>query len=91
MQPSIGPTVLRNLPSVFFGCEVLAAEGIEAYVAFLKGIGCPTRLAEVGIGDGLFEQYAKDAALVVRDKQGRLLGRPPLSTDDIVEILRSAL
>ena len=71
--------------------EVLAAEGIEAYVAFLKGIGCPTRLAEVGIGDGLFEQYAKDAALVVRDKQGRLQGRPPLSTDDIVEILRSAL
>lgn len=68
-----------------------AAKGIDAYAAFLKELGCPTRLAEVGIGDELFEQYAKDAALVVRDQEGRLLGRPPLSTDDIVEVLRSAL
>ncbi len=68
----------------------LATEGIDAYVAFLKEIGCPTTLSEVGIGDELFEQYAKDAALVVHDADGNLLGRPAMSRDDIVEVLRSA-
>lgn len=69
----------------------LAREGIDAYVDFLREIGCPTRLSDVGIGDELFEQYARDAVLVVRDEEGRLLGRPPMSKDDIVEVLRSAL
>jgi alcohol dehydrogenase YqhD (iron-dependent ADH family) len=69
----------------------LATEGIDAYAAFLKDIGCPASLSEVGIGDELFDQYAKDAALVARDGDGNLLGRPPMSRDDIVGILRSAL
>ncbi|GFO67782.1 NADH-dependent alcohol dehydrogenase [Geomonas limicola] len=69
----------------------LAMEGINAYVLFLKEIGCPTTLAEVGIGDELFEQYAKDAALVVHDEEGNLLGRPPMNEKDIVEVLRTAL
>lgn len=70
---------------------ILAMEGIDAYVAFLKGIGCPTTLSEVGIGDELFEQYAIDAALVVHDADGNLLGRPAMSKKDIVEVLRTAL
>lgn len=65
--------------------------GIDAYESFLKEIGCPTRLSDVGIGDELFEQYAKDAALVVHDDQGRLLARPPMTREDIVGMLRSAL
>ncbi|WP_419787264.1 iron-containing alcohol dehydrogenase [Pseudodesulfovibrio sp.] len=69
----------------------LATEGIDAYAAFLKEIGCPARLSEVGIGDELFDQYAKDAALVARDGDGNLLGRPSMSRDDIVGMLRSAL
>lgn len=66
-------------------------EGIEAYEGFLKEIGCPTALSEVGIGDDLFDQYAKDAALVLHDDQGRLLARPPMTQEDIVGVLRSAL
>lgn len=69
----------------------LGMEGINAYEIFLNEIGCPTKLAEVGINDELFEQYAKDAALVVRDENGKLLGRPPMTTEDIVEVLKSAL
>jgi alcohol dehydrogenase YqhD (iron-dependent ADH family) len=69
----------------------LGMEGIDAFVEFLRSIGCPTRLSEVGIGDELFEQYAEDAKLVVHDGNGNLAGRPPLTKDDIVEILRSAL
>jgi alcohol dehydrogenase YqhD (iron-dependent ADH family) len=69
----------------------LAAEGIDSYVAFLKEIGCPTALSEVEIGDALFEEYATDATLVVRDENGNLLGRPAMTKDDIIEVLHSAL
>jgi alcohol dehydrogenase YqhD (iron-dependent ADH family) len=72
----------------------LGIKGIDAYEAFLREIGCPTRLSEIGdsgIGEALFEQYAKDAALVVRDGNGNLLGRPPMTKEDIVNVLHSAL
>jgi alcohol dehydrogenase YqhD (iron-dependent ADH family) len=69
----------------------LGTKGIDAYVDFLREIDCPTRLGEVGIGDELFEQYAKDAALVVHDAEGRLLGRPPMNMEEIIGVLRDAL
>jgi len=68
-----------------------ALQGIDRLEAFLKSIGCPTKLSEVRIGDDLFDQYAADAALVLRDESGNLLGRPPMSREDIVWVLRSAL
>jgi alcohol dehydrogenase YqhD (iron-dependent ADH family) len=68
----------------------LGMEGIDAYVDFLRDIGCPTRLSELGIGDELFDQYAKDAVLVVHDDQGRLPGRPPMHLDNILDVLRLA-
>jgi len=69
----------------------LAMEGIEKFEDFLRSIGCPTRLSELGIGDSLFSQYAEDAVLVVHDENGNLPGRPPLSKADIVTVLKSAL
>ena len=68
-----------------------ALEGINRFEDFLRFIGCPTHLSEVGIGDELFSQYAEDAVLVVKDENGDLPGRPPMSKADIVEVLRSAL
>lgn len=68
-----------------------ALEGINRFENFLKSIGCPTRLSELGIGDALFSQYAEDAVLVLHDEDGNLLGRPPMSKKDIVGVLRSAL
>jgi alcohol dehydrogenase len=69
----------------------VAMQGIDKFEEFLRSIGCPTRLSELGIGDELFEQYADDAVLVVHDEDGNLLGRPPMSKADIVQMLRSAL
>ncbi len=69
----------------------LAMEGIDKFEDFLRSIGCPTRLSELGIGDELFARYAEDAVIVVHDENGNLPGRPPLSKADIVEVLRSAL
>jgi alcohol dehydrogenase len=68
-----------------------AMEGINRFEVFLKSIGCPTRLSELGIGDALFKQYAEDAALVLHDENGNLLGRPPMSKENILEVLMSAL
>ncbi|MDR3556989.1 MAG: iron-containing alcohol dehydrogenase [Syntrophobacteraceae bacterium] len=69
----------------------LALEGIDKFEDFLRSLGCPTHLSELGIADELFSRYAEDAVLVVRDENGNLPGRPPMSKADIVEVLRSAL
>jgi alcohol dehydrogenase YqhD (iron-dependent ADH family) len=68
-----------------------AREGINRFEAFLRSIGCPTRLSEVGIGDELLQRYAQDTLLVAHDKHGRLPGRPSMSGEDIISALRSAL
>ena len=68
-----------------------ASLGIDKLEAYFKRIGCPTRLSEVGIGDELLEQYAEDSMIVVNDGEGRLLGNPKMTKDDIVGLLKSAL
>lgn len=68
----------------------VALEGIDRFEAFLRSIGCPTHLSELGIGDALFTQYAADAALVAHDAKGNLLARPPMGQGDIIEVLRMA-
>lgn len=68
----------------------VALEGIDRFEAFLRSIGCPTHLSELGIGDELFARYAEDAVLVVNDGKGNLAGRPPMSKEDIIGVLRSA-
>jgi alcohol dehydrogenase len=68
-----------------------ALEGISRFEAFLQSIGCPIRLSELGIGEALFSQYAEDAALVLHDEEGHLLGRPAMTKADIIKVLRSAL
>ena len=68
-----------------------ALEGITRFEEFLQSIGCPTHLSELGLGGEFLSQYAADSVLVARDEMGNLPGRPPMSKDDIVEMLRSAL
>lgn len=68
-----------------------ARQGIDSFEEFLRSIGCPTRLSEVGIGEELIERYADDTVNLVHDSEGRLPGRPPLSESEIVEVLRLAM
>ncbi len=70
---------------------VCALAGIDRFEEFLRSIGCPTRFSELGIGDALFETYAKDTLKIVNDGKGNLPGRPPMSVEDMVGIFRSAL
>jgi alcohol dehydrogenase len=68
-----------------------ALAGVDRFETFLRSIGCPTRLSQLGIGDSLLARYAQDTVLIVHDEEGCLPGRPPMSEADLVEILRSAL
>ncbi len=68
-----------------------AKEGIERFEAFLRSIGCPTRLSELKIGDSLLGRYAQDTVRIIHNSEGLLPGRPPMSEKDIIKVLRSAL
>ena len=90
MPPATSPAagVARSTPH---GQDQAHPAKSQRFEEFLKSIGCPTRLSELGIGDELFSRYAEDALLVVHDKEGKLPGRPPMGKEDIVEVLTSAL
>jgi len=68
-----------------------ALQGIDRFEAFLKGIGCPTRLSELGIEDTLLSQYARETLRIIHDENGNLPGRPPMTEADIIEVLNAAL
>jgi alcohol dehydrogenase YqhD (iron-dependent ADH family) len=68
-----------------------ALQGIDRFEVFLKSIGCPTRLSELNIDDTLITRYARDTLRIVHDENGILPGRPAMSEEDIVGVLRSAL
>ncbi len=68
-----------------------ALEGIDRFEEFLKSIGCPTHLSELKIDDSQFKRYAQDTLRVMHDADGKLFGRPPMSEEDIIAVLRAAL
>ncbi len=72
----------------YLGC---ALEGVDRFEEFLRSIGCPIRLSQLGIGDAMLSRYARDTLRVAHDKEGLLPGRPPMNGEEIVEVLRSAL
>jgi len=68
-----------------------ALQGIDRFEAFLKQIGCPTRLSELNIDDTLLARYARDTLRILHDENGNLPGRPAMTEADIVAVLRAAL
>ena len=68
-----------------------ALQGIDRFEAFLKGIGCPTRLSELNIDDTLITRYAQDTLRIIHDENGNLPGRPAMTEADIVAVLKAAL
>jgi len=67
-----------------------ALAGIDRFEAFLKSIGCPTRLSEVDIDEQLIETYARETLRIIHDENGRLPARAPMTEADIVSVLRAA-
>lgn len=71
--------------------KAAALAGVDKYEEFLTKIGCPVRFSQVDIDDTHFEEFAKTAIKFTPDKNGNLPGRPALTKEDIVAILKSAL
>ena len=59
----------------------------EALDAFIRSLGMPRTLSEVGVGEDRFQQVAEYTML---DIWGRTNPRPVTSPADILEILRKA-
>ncbi len=68
-----------------------ALKGIDRFEEFLRAIGCPTHLSELGINQELIGRYAEDTVRIIHDDKGLLPGRPPMSKADIEAVLRAAL
>lgn len=68
-----------------------ALAGIGKFEEFLVSIGCPTRLSQLSIGDELIPTYAKETIRIINDGNGKLPGRPAMSEQDIIDVLRAAL
>lgn len=104
INPSWMRFAAKDRPSKFvqfanriFGIEAdendldCAFEGIKRFETFLKKINCPTSLSELGIGDDLLSTYAEDTLHIIHDENGNLPGRPPMTKEDIVDVLKSAI
>jgi len=105
INPSWMRFAARHRPDKFvqfatriFGLQATGADdldcalaGIDRFEAFLKDIGCPTRLSELGIDDTLITRYAQDTLRIVHDENGNLPARPVMTEADIVNVLRAAL
>lgn len=72
----------------FSNPEKTALEGIDAFKSFLKSIGMPSTLAEVGGKEKDIPELVKNFGL---PKGGKTGGFVKLSSDDIAEIYRLAL
>ena len=59
----------------------------EVVDEFIRGLGMPRTLSEVGVGEDRFQQVAEYTLL---DIWGRTGPRPVHSADDIMQILRTA-
>ncbi len=68
-----------------------ALAGIDRFEEFLKSINCPTHFSELGIDDKLIETYAVETLRIIHDQNGMLPALPPMSKDNIVEVLKAAL
>ncbi len=70
--------------------EALAQEGIQQFESFLKGIGVPTRLSEVGIPQEDIEAITQDVVKISFGEDGMLSSRPPVDQDDVRKIFELA-
>ncbi|MCR5808982.1 MAG: iron-containing alcohol dehydrogenase [Clostridiales bacterium] len=90
-DPTVTPRFARFARNVFGiteGSEAeLAEKGIDAIDAFLRSVGLPTCLSELGIGEEHFEAMAEHA-----NRGGRLeRAYVPLTKEDVIGIFRACL
>ena len=66
-------------------------EGLEAFREFLKGSGVPITMSEKGVTEADIPAIVEGVKTVSFDSDGMLSCNPPVSAEDIANILRKAL
>jgi len=66
-------------------------EGVAAFRDFLETIGVPTTLGQVGITEDDLDQIADGVVRVSFGPDGNLACNPPVSRDDLLDVLKQAL
>lgn len=71
--------------------EEIALEGIKRFEEFLKSIGVPTRLKDVGINEADVPKLADEVEKISFGQDGYLRSRPPASKDDVINVYMLAI
>ena len=66
-------------------------EGIEAFRVFLKKIGAPVSFREMRVTDPDIDRIVENVVKVSFNAEGYLTCNPPVSREDIAEVLKKAL
>ena len=69
----------------------VVAEGIGTFCAFLKKIGAPVSLREAGIVNPDIGRIVENVVKVSFNAEGYLACNPPVSREDVAEVLKKAL
>lgn len=70
--------------------EEMGLAALDKLVEFIKSVGLPTKLSEVGIPESEFDAIADDIVRLGCDANGNLPSIPPIGRDGIMEILKLA-
>jgi alcohol dehydrogenase YqhD (iron-dependent ADH family) len=81
-------TRVMGVPADFYDLETTALRGIEALEQFIKEIGLPTRLSDIGVTEDSFEALADHATLDIGVERIGMVSQ--LTRDEVVEIYKLA-
>ena len=71
--------------------EEIALEGIKRFEEFLKSIGVPTSLKDVGVNEADIPKLADEVEKISFGQDGYLRSRPPASKDDVINVYKLAI
>ncbi len=71
--------------------DAVALEGIHRFETFLKSIGTPVRLNEIGVDEDALEMLTDEVVKISFGADGTLRSRPPATQADVMEVYRQAL
>jgi alcohol dehydrogenase len=71
--------------------EEIALGGIKRFEEFLKSIGVPTRLKDVGVNEADVPKLADEVEKISFGQDGYLRSRPPASKDDVINVYMLAI
>jgi alcohol dehydrogenase len=80
-----------DVPVEIGNVKAAALEGIQRFETFLKDVGVPVRLGEIGVDKDALEMLTDEVVKISFGADGNLRSRPPATREDVMEVYRLAL